>query len=65
MTDDTPLRYWIYRHGGRQTEQWRVISRTNDEAIARWIYRNLRAHAPQGGVRLVDTETTTVLEEAR
>lgn len=60
--DEPYLRYWVYRHGDREYD-WRVLSQTNDEPTARWLYANVCAALREGGVRLIDTETTTVIEE--
>jgi hypothetical protein len=60
---ETPLRFWIYCHGGTGWYTWRVLSQTNDEATARWLYDNARAMLRQGAVRLIDVETSMILEE--
>jgi hypothetical protein len=64
-TEETPLRFWIYCHGGAGWHSWRVLSQTNDEPTARWLYQNARDARHEGGVRLIDMETSTVLEEGR
>jgi len=62
--DERLLRFWIHRHGGTWRQGWRLLSRTNDEATARWLYRNALDARQPGGVRLIDVETNTVLEHS-
>lgn len=56
-----PLRFWICRHTGRET-QWKVLTQTNDEPTARLIYRWETERRP-GGVRLIDVDASIVLKE--
>lgn len=58
--EERSLRFWIYSTEGND---WRVRSRTNDEATARWLFKNANDAHRRGGVRLVDVETSTILEE--